>query len=223
MSVKASILRKLRNSLDVAENDDIRRNTVAERLSNAPRNLIPERGQLPLRERIDLFAERAEKVSTSVARVASSDDVPKAVAEYLRARNLPQAFRMGADPRLEALPWDSVPTLEIKRGASDGSDLVGLSHAFGAAAETGTLALTSGEDNPTTLNFLPETHVVVVGAEDIAGDMETLWDRLRAFYGKGEMPRCVNLVTGPSRSADIEQKLQLGAHGPKALHIVVVG
>ncbi|MNT99319.1 Lactate utilization protein C [compost metagenome] len=73
-----------------------------------------------------------------------------------------------------------------------------------------------------TLNFLPEHHIVVLAADEIAGDMETIWARLREKQGSA-MPRTVNFVTGPSRSADIEQTLLLGAHGPRALHIVIVG
>jgi L-lactate dehydrogenase complex protein LldG len=107
-------------------------------------------------------------------------------------------------------------------GASDGGDLAAVSHAVGGAAETGTLMLTSGPDNPTTLNFLPDYHIVVVGAADISGDLEGFWRTLRATYGRGQMPRTVNLITGPSRSGDIEQKLLLGAHGPRRLHVVIV-
>ena len=92
-----------------------------------------------------------------------------------------------------------------------------------AVAESGTLVLTSGVDNPTTLNFLPETAIVVVDAADIAGDYETVWDRLRAETGEAPLPRTVNWVNGPSRSADIEQTLLLGAHGPRSLHVIVVG
>ena len=97
-----------------------------------------------------------------------------------------------------------------------------LSHAFGAAAESGTLMLVSGAD-PTTLNFLPDTHIVVIDAKDAAGDDETLWQKLRERFGEGAMPRTVNRITGPSRSADIEQTLILGAHGPRRLHVMVVG
>ena len=82
--------------------------------------------------------------------------------------------------------------------------------------------LLSGPDNPTTLNFLPDNHIVVLAAADIVGDYETAWDRLRAAFGKGRMPRLVNMITGPSRSGDIEQKLLLGAHGPRRLHVVIV-
>src|SRR5215510_2198651 len=154
--------------------------------------------------------------------VARRDEVPAAVAEFLRAHNLPPALRRGADPRLDAMPWGRERTLDVATGPSDGGDAVAVSHAFGAAAETGTLMLTSGPDNPTTLNFLPETHVVVVQADDIAGDYETLWRRLRERYGAGKMPRTVNWITGPSRSADIEQTLILGAHGPRRMHVIVV-
>ena len=47
--------------------------------------------------------------------------------------------------------------------------------------------------------------------------------RETVHYGKGQMPRTVNWITGPSRSADIEQTLLLGAHGPQRLHVIVVG
>ena len=98
-----------------------------------------------------------------------------------------------------------------------------MSHAFAAVAETGTLVLISGADNPTTLNFLPDVHIVVVDASDIAPDFETVMARLRERFGAGVMPRTVNMITGPSRSADIEQTLILGAHGPRKLHVIVVG
>jgi len=84
------------------------------------------------------------------------------------------------------------------------------------------LALTSGSDNPTTLNFLPDNHFVMVAASDIVGDYESVWDKLRVRYGRGAAPRTLNLITGPSRSGDIEQTLLLGAHGPRRLHIVIV-
>jgi L-lactate dehydrogenase complex protein LldG len=119
------------------------------------------------------------------------------------------------------MPWEEERTLTVSTGASAGNDLAAVSHAFGAVAESGTLMLTSGADNPTTLNFLPDTHVVVVAAADVTGDYETLWQRLRERLGA--MPRTVNLITGPSRSADIGQTLVLGAHGPRRLHVMVVG
>lgn len=222
MSARDTILGKIRRSLGVS-GDELRRNaTVDDRLTRTPKGVIPARGQLPQEERIALFTAMAEKVAASVVRVSEEAAVPAEVANYLRQHNLPAALRMGDDPLLAGLAWNRT-AIEVKRGPSDGTDAVGLSHAVAGVAESGTLVLASGNDNPTTINFLPETHIVVVRAEDVAGDYEAVWDRLRARYGRGVMPRTINWVTGPSRSGDIEQTILLGAHGPRRLHIVVVG
>lgn len=222
MSAREAIFSRIRGSLGVSGSDVGRRSIVISRLEAAPRGVIPARGQLPEAERVSLFCHMAEKVSASTARVPDAVAVPLAVADYLRDNNLPAALRMGGDPRLTALPWASTQ-IEIARGPSDGGDAVTVSHAAAAVAESGTLVLTSGPDNPTTLNFLPETHIVVVNAGDVFGDYETVWKMVRGQFGKGEMPRTVNMITGPSRSADIEQTILLGAHGPRRLHIVIVG
>ena len=77
--------------------------------------------------------------------------------------------------------------------------------------------------NPTTLNFLPEAHTVLIEAADIVGSYEEAWDRLRAIHGKGTLPRAVNLISGPSRTADIEQTIVRGAHGPRRLLVLILG
>jgi L-lactate dehydrogenase complex protein LldG len=164
-----------------------------------------------------------EAAAGSVARLSRAADVPAAVSAFLRSQNLPMKARRGDDPRLAALPWGEHRTLEVTTGASDGHQLASVSQAFGAVAETGTLILVSGPDNPTTLNFLPDTHIVVVDANDIAGDDETVWQRVRKTFGVAALPRAINMITGPSRSADIGQILILGAHGPRRLHVLVVG
>jgi L-lactate dehydrogenase complex protein LldG len=222
MSGRDAILSKVRGSLNARADDAARRDLVAARLRDHPTGVIPARGQLPAKERLALFRDMATKANASVAVVKAYADVPKAVVSYLRYKNLPSEIRMGADPRLAAAPFSEQRTLQVRSGPSDGNDLVGVSHALGGVAETGTLVLTSGADNPTTINFLPEHHIVVVDAHDIAGDLESLWRSLRSVRGADGMPRAVNLVTGPSRSGDIEQVLLLGAHGPRALHILVV-
>lgn len=222
MSARDAVITRIRRSLGVAGDEVSRNAAVDDRLRRAPKGVIPARGRLPPAERIDLFVRMAEKVAASVARVAHVDEVSAAVADYLRANNLPAVLRMGNDPLLAALSWQGTQ-VEVKRGTADSNDPVGLSHAFAAVAETGTVMLASGPDNPTPINFLPETHIVVVRGEDIVGDYEAAWDMVRQTAGKGQMPRTVNMVTGPSRSADIEQTILLGAHGPRRLHILIVG
>ena len=222
MIARDAILAKVRRSLTGSGAVEARRAAVEARLSGAPAGIVPARGQLEGEARVALFAQMAEKVSASVRHVKSRDHVPAAVTDYLRSKNLPAAVRMGADARLAAMPWARQRSLEVRSGPSDGDDEVAVSHALGGIAETGTLVLHSGDDNPTTLNFLPEHHIVVIDAKDVEGDMETVIETVRRRFGKGRMPRTLNFVTGPSRSGDIEQKLLLGAHGPRALHILVV-
>ncbi len=221
MNARADVLAAIRRSIGATGTEQTRVMAVDDRLERAPRGVVPQRGQVAGEERLALFRRMAEYAQASVDEVASAAQVPAAVAGYLRQHNLPATLRMGDDPRLKAMPWGET-TLDLATGPSDGRDLNGLSHAVGGVAETGTLALTSGADNPTTLNFLPDNHVVIVRESDLSGDYEDLWRRLRFAHGKAVMPRTVNLVTGPSRSGDIEQTILLGAHGPRRLHIVVV-
>jgi len=178
---------------------------------------------VPQAERIGLFVRMVEAAAGSAEWTPDPAGIPAAIAALLRGLNLPLAIRHGDDERLASLPWHRAGMLKVSRGPSRGNDLAAVSHAFAAVAETGTLVLTSGSDNPTTLNFLLDVHIVAVRASDLAPDFETVMARLRAVHGPGSMPRTVNLITGPSRSADIEQTLILGAHGPRRLHVVVVG
>ena len=220
-SARDDILGNIRRSLGVTGQEAARREAVTERIGRAPKGVIPSRAKLPAAEQVDLFVREAQAALATVARVKAADEVPQAVGEYLRNHNLPAAIRRGEDPRLDAMPWERT-ALDVSRGVSEGGDLNAVSHAFGGIAESGTLALLSGPENPSTLNFLPDNHIVVVAAADVVGDYETIWGRVREAHGRGAMPRTVNFITGPSRSGDIEQTLLLGAHGPRRLHIVVV-
>lgn len=217
-----AVLASIRKSLGAGADDAARREVVANRLAGHPRGIIPARGQLPDRERLELFMQMVENAKASISVLASKAEIPAAVTAYLRSKNLPQTIRHGGDERLAHIPWAKEGALEVTKGASDGAQLASVSYSFGAVAETGTLVMLSGNDNPTTLNFLPDHHLVVVDERDIAGDYETVWDRIRERYGAKEMPRVVNWITGPSRSGDIEQTHLLGAHGPRSLHVLVV-
>jgi L-lactate dehydrogenase complex protein LldG len=204
--------------------DAATRARLADGVAAHARNIVPKRTDLDRPALVDLFAEMAQRVHGTVARVAAMDDVPEAVADYLKSQNLPAQLVMAPDATLDAAGWGSQKMLEIRRGKPVESDPVSVTSAFAAVAETGTLVMASGPDHPSTLNFMPETHIVVLPASRVAKAYEDVWDRLRdgmADHG-GLLPRTVNMVTGPSRSGDIEQTLLLGAHGPRRLHIVLV-
>ncbi|MGO4704815.1 lactate utilization protein C [Microvirga sp. 2MCAF38] len=221
MSARDDILANIRRSLGVTGRETIRTQIVEERIERAPKGLIPARGQVSGEERLAMFKAQAEAALATVTEVSSPADVPRSIASYLRDHNLPATLRMGADLRLKAMPWGET-SLDMSHGPSAGGDLNAVSHAFGGVAETGSLVMISGPENPSTLNFLPDNHIIVVAEKDITGDYEAVWSKVRFAFGKSSMPRTVNWITGPSRSGDIEQTMLLGAHGPRRLHIVVV-
>ncbi len=221
-TAREEVLARIRYSLDADGESMDRLETVAARLEDHKRNLVPQKATGTPAQKVKRFRENMEAVNGTVVEVKSPSSIPGAIADYLRDRNLPPKIRRGADPALEGLPWKKAPTLVVGEGVARKSDEVSVSRAFGAAAETGTLVMTSGADNPTSLNFLPENHIVVVEAGRIGGSYEDVWDVIRAVYGDGEMPRTVNLISGPSRTGDIEQKIELGAHGPRRLHVIIL-
>ncbi len=219
-----AIMGGLRRALKrgAGESDALARQAVEQRLTATKRGPVPARAQIPPAAQVDLFEAMAVEQAASVTRIASLDQVPAALADYLKATNLAPKLRLAPSPELENLPWDGQPMIEVETGPAQGRDQVSLTGAVAGIAETGTLLLASGPEAPTTLNFLPDNHVVVLKASQVVAAYEDGWDRLREIYGRDSLPRTVNFITGPSRTADIEQTIQLGAHGPRRLHILLV-
>jgi L-lactate dehydrogenase complex protein LldG len=217
---KDSVLTAIRRGLRRGALPEDQAAMLRGRLDGHPRQLIPARSRLPHNEQVDLFVRNVEREFGSVARVADNSEIPGAVADYLAAQNLPGRLIMAPHPDLRAIDWSTRPLLDIREGRAEGTDMVSVQHGFAAIAETGTLMLPSAAERPTTLNILTDTEIVVLRASRVVGAYEEAWDLLRSEIGA--MPRNVMLVTGPSRSADIEQALELGAHGPRRLHVVLV-
>ena len=193
------------------------------RLALHRRQLIPARSRVARPAQIDLFLTNLEAVLATHARVPDMAGVPDAVADYLARNNLPVSVAIAPHPELHAIPWSERPLLSLREGKGEPADLVAIQHGWGAIAETGTLMLPAAPERPTTLNLLPDTAIVVLRASRVFGAYEEAWDALRAERaGKLPMPRNVMMVTGPSRSADIESTLELGAHGPRRVHVVLV-
>ncbi|MDA7947361.1 MAG: lactate utilization protein [Hyphomicrobiaceae bacterium] len=222
-NARKNILNAVRHSLGVTDTDTVREKTVAKRLKAHKPNLVPEIAKVSGKKAVALISEKLEGQGATVSHVDKPDQIPERIAEYLRENNLPAEFRTGDDSMLSQIPWSKASSLTRHTGRGQGDDAVTISRADTAAAETGTLFLTSGADNPTTLNFLPDTHIVVIRAKDIRGSYEDAWNILRKAYKKQGLPRTVNLVSGPSRTADIEQIIVMGAHGPRRLHVIIVG
>lgn len=220
-TAREQILGGIRKSLGRGALDAAAAAPLEARLARHEAGLIPARADgLDTDRLFDLFKRYAELADASVERIAEARDVPRAVTSYLARHNLPAEAAMSPDTTLDAYPWADQPLLRIRRGRAEDDDAVSITPAHAAVAETGTVMFASGADRPTTLNFLPGTQIVVLRADQLVGPYEEAWRRLRA---QGPMPRAVNWVTGPSRTGDIEQRLQLGAHGPVRLHVIVVG
>lgn len=187
---------------------------ILQRIEAHARGPLPQWETSP-RER---FIQKLEKVVSTWAEVASQAHIEQAVSDYLAAHSLPQRLAVAPHPLLDGVIWPEGWQAERRR--AQGDDRVSLAVAFCAIAETGSLMLLAGPDSPTTLNFLPDDFLCVLPTNRIVPRMEDAWTLLREE--RGAMPRAANIITGPSRTADVEQTIQLGAHGPRRLHVLLM-
>jgi L-lactate dehydrogenase complex protein LldG len=176
-------------------------------------------------DRVLRFILRARAMESSIERIAERAAIPAAVARYLDGLRLPPApagerARAGVCwPELASLDWAGAG-LEIEARPTQGNDRLGITGVFCAIAETGTMVLLAAADAPTASALLPDTHVAVVPASRIVDGMEDAFALIRRECG--QLPRAVNMISGPSRTGDIEQTIVLGAHGPFRVHILIV-
>jgi L-lactate dehydrogenase complex protein LldG len=193
--------------------DDILSAIRAERRKGAP---VPPPYSAPvISDAVTAFVERAQRANAEVRFLDSDAEIPHAVADLLRARNLPAIVHV--PPNASELPWELAPGLTLERSTPSGDDAAIAVAPFGIA-ETGTLAYPSAADAPASWHFRAGFEIAVIRASTILPHMEDVIGQLKA----NELPSTLNFVTGPSRTGDIEQTLELGAHGPKALAILIV-
>jgi L-lactate dehydrogenase complex protein LldG len=190
------------------------REAIETYLRRHPRGPLRE----PAADPVAAFRERAEAAASTTDRVASLAEAPPAIARYLDASGLPRSGCVW--PMLGSLDWRGAG-LALEARAAHADDAIGVTGVFSAIAETGTLMLCSGPDTPASVSLLPETHIAIVPVQRIVPVMEDAWDLARAEFG--QLPRAVNFISGPSRTADIEQTIVLGAHGPYRVHLLLVG
>jgi L-lactate dehydrogenase complex protein LldG len=217
---RGTVLASVRRALGrpAAGADPAGERAAGDRLRTPRANLVPMRAQLQQPQLGELFDEMARASGATLAHVADLDAVPAAVGTWCAETGVdPRAVVAPSSP-LAGLAW-SEAGVDVEARPIRSGDGIGLSTALGGLAETGTLALGSGPGNPTLTNFLAEAHLIVLRASDVVGTPEDLWAVLREA---GPLPRTVNWITGPSRTADIEMTMAMGAHGPVRLHVLVV-
>ncbi len=168
-------------------------------------------------DRLAQFRRECDRLGTTHAQVASERDVPAEVARYLAANGLEP--RLAGWSEFAGLDWAGAGIAFDNRPAR-GDDRTGLTGCFCAIAETGTVLLLSSPATPKVTALLPETHVCVVRTSRLVDTMEESFALVRAEVG--DPPRAVFFVSGPSRTADIEQTIVIGAHGPYRVHVILL-
>jgi L-lactate dehydrogenase complex protein LldG len=214
MSARANIIARIRTrqgkavTVRAAERETVARHIAAH--PQSPRPLVDA-------DVVARFRDRALNLATTLDEVRAPAEIPAAVARYLREQGLAPAAICW--PEFAALEWVA-HGMHVEARAARGDDLVGITGAYCAIAETGTLMLCSGPETPPAASLLPETHIAVVARSRIVAGMEDAWALLRRE--RSSLPRAVNFVSGPSRTADIEQTVTLGAHGPYRVHVLLM-
>jgi len=182
---------------------------VTEYLAKQSRSTLPAYSEDPTERLVRLM----ESVQMTVARVQTTDDVGAAVEEFLSSESLTGDVTVA--PALKNMHWPA----HFQSGAATGTEETSVTPCFAAVAETGSVVFASTGSTPSTLNFLPDNHVVVVNESQVLRHVDDVW----ALVRESSIPsRAVNFVTGPSRTGDIEQTIEIGAHGPRRVHVVLV-
>jgi L-lactate dehydrogenase complex protein LldG len=167
-------------------------------------------------EVVERFVAKMLEKSATLARLGSLAEIGAEVARFVASVHA--SPRLCVSRALAAIDWPA--GFDIQHRAAIRQDETSVTPCFAAVAESGGIVTLSGPDTPSTLNFVPDNHIVVVHAAQVVRHFEDVWTQWRA---SGQpMPRSINIISGPSRTADIEQTIQLGAHGPRRLHILLL-
>lgn len=212
-AARAAILTALRAARPRTDTDP--REVVARRIDAPARHTRPAMSGDPVLRLMD----RLERRAATTESLSRMHDLPGAVVRYLARHNL--SSRVACAPALATLVWPA--EISLHTGAARRDEQVSVTPCLAGVAETGSLVLVSGAASPTTLNFVPEHHLVVLMRAHVVAHFEDAWSRLRCHAAANGLPRAVNVISGPSRTADIEQTIALGAHGPRRLHVFIVG
>ena len=211
---RETILGRIRGALGEQVRDKAQLEWVSNRISASKPSVQPAvEGPLLLK-----FCEKHTAVHGTYERVPDRTQVPAAVLRHLKAYEIAPDILVGKGSLLDEIGWPTDMAAECRPATIE--DRVAVSEAFAGVAETGTLVLLSGEGRPTSHLFLPDDHIILLDASRIVRHQEEVWTLLREM--PEDFPRVVNLITGPSKTADVEQTVQYGAHGPRRLHVVIV-
>lgn len=208
MSARDAILGRIGSALGGGDRATLP-DAVRERLEARRRSTQPGFGT----SRFERLVEQMATVQMTHERIDAADGVVAAVTGYLERERIEPPVMVA--PALDDLDWPP----NWRADPLDTDVATAVTPCLGAVAETGSIALGSGRDTPMRLHFLPDNHVIVLYESQVVDHLEDFWPTLRAM---SPLPRAMSFVTGPSRTADIEQTLEIGAHGPRRVHVLLV-
>lgn len=191
----------------------------------SPEDLMKRRPQISsmvetpnsARERLSTFIERAQKSLASTDIINTWDEMDQAIKRYCQSKDIPATHIM-ASPEMANRMKNS--NLTLTQWQSHCEAKIGISKADSGIIETGSLLITSKANNPISLCFLAEHHIVLLEEKHLLGTLTEGLTMVQAAYPK--TPRNINFITGPSRTGDIEATFAMGVHGPASLHIIIL-
>lgn len=180
---------------------------------------VPVRGPLPtLKTGAQAqFSAKLTASGASIERASDNAQLVQSVTDFLRRHHQALKLCVMPHPLLAGLSWPE--ELQTETRGVEATDLSVLTVGCYGIAETGSVVMLSSHDTPAEANFLPDNFICVVRGKDIVAHVEEVWEHLRQTTN---MPAVVNLISGPSRTADVEQTIQLGAHGPRRMHVIML-
>ncbi len=179
------------------------------------------------------FARELERVNGHFVGALNPGEVTERITGLVRELKvasvaLGASIAVNLEPAARALEQADVTVIRTYAATSSdratlreriaGCDL-GIIEADYAIASTGTLAVLGGADRPNSLTLLPPTNLIIVGADRILPDLASL---IGAIVPATIAAHRLTLITGPSRTADIEKLIVLGVHGPKELYAAAI-
>ena len=204
------------------------------RAAAAAERLESERAEL-----VDRFVGTAYLRSWRLFRAANPEDAIGYIVQLAQRQGVTQVVRSD-QPVFTDLPLDSalnaagVESVTVAQNeANSRAELrariiesgIGVTGADYAVAETGSVVVLPRRGLSRLVSLVPPVHVAVVRPEDLVSGLDDvfLFQRLEYHRNGGDMGSYLNFITGPSRTADIEMKLVVGVHGPKEVHLVLLG
>jgi L-lactate dehydrogenase complex protein LldG len=215
---KNQLLARIRAALHRGILSQAAQSALTQSMRHPTRGIIPAYLNTDKKGLIALFIEAARRSASTIAELTSRAEVPNAILQFLKENHLHTTTLQISQDLASSIDFEKYSDLKIAFENNKREFSVSITSALCGISETGTLMMVSAPKHPTLINFLAETHIVVLATQALVPSYEDAWDLIRA---DGKTPRTVNFITGPSRTADIEQRMLLGVHGPKQLHIIL--